>query len=945
MLLRVLRKIYKNKWMFLSMLVGVTLALALICTVPIYSRGILQKVLTNDLEDFQKNEKINAGIYYGSYTPVNILTSDLSKRYASITNNILNNTAGRIKLPIISKKSIIALNNLKVTLADKSKKDSIKNGFELYAVSEIEEHIVVTKGKGISNQKDADGCYEVIVPENVLVSYRLILNEPYNVQVSEKKAFLIRIVGVYDIKKDDPFWSKGSWDPYKSGMIINDKLLLNDIVNVKKIPFTEARWEVTFDYKKLNMGNINDIISIFYEGKSRLTKAYGIIPKMPVINILEGYNTKSKDIKIILWILQTPILIMILLYIFMTSQLIVEQEKNEIAVLKSRGANNVQIINTYLFQGIVVSSIAIILGPLLGVLLVKIIGNSNGFLEFVSRSPLDVYLTAHEFKYALLGVIVFIITMIIPVISSCRESIVMRKQKKAREKNVPIWKKYFFDFALLGIVFYGYKTFQNREKIVQTLGVSRSDIPVDPLLYLLSTFFILGFGLIILRIYPVVLRGILRLSQRYLSPKSYMALVNVARNEGKNGFIMIFLILTIAVGIFNIKAARVLNASLEQKTKYMVGTDLKIKTLWKSIDEEVPDDINDTSDKKNTDQSNSTKEDKKSTFYVEPTISTYTSLLGNNQVTKVYNTNITTLKTKTNNATGIELMGIIPHEFGKIAWFDEKLLPYHWFEYLNSMSMNINAVFLSTSLQDKLEVVPGDRIQLKWGQGDFVQFIVYGFIDYWPTYNSQKGDFILANLNYLHAEMPIEPYEIWVKTKGIDDVKKIYKAIDEKKLPVIEIQDANEEIIRFKNDSMIKGTNGALTLAFLSSMAISAIGLFIYWIFAMKTRMLQFGILQALGMSLKQIVSMIFVEQILITGASIAIGIFIGNIDSKIFMPLMQIVRNTKDQLLPLKIISYRNDYLKMGILFGGIILTVIIMIGIYISTIKMDKAIKLGED
>jgi len=945
MLLRVFRKIYKNKWMFVSMLVGVTLALAIICTVPIYSRGVLQKVLMNDLEDFQKNEKMNAGIYYGSYTPKNILTSQLSKKHASITNNILNKTAEKIKVPIISKKSIITLNNLEVTLADKSKKDSVRNSFDLYAVSEIEEHIVVTKGNKNSNQKGTDGCYEVMVPQNELVSYNFRLNEPYKVKVNEKKSFLIRIVGVYDVKKDDPYWSKGAWDPYKSGMIINDELFLKDIVDIQRIPFTQSQWEITYDYKQINMGNVNDIISTFYNDKSRLTKVYGIEPKMPVIKLLEGYGTKSKEIKIVLWILQTPILIMILLYIFMTSQLIVEAEKNEIAVLKSRGANNFQIINTYLLQGIVVSSIAIILGPLLGALLVRIIGNSNGFLEFVNRSPLDVYLTSQEFKYALLGILIFLTTMIIPVIFGCTESIVIRKQKKVRGRKAPIWQKYFLDFALLGIVFYGYKTFQNREKIVQAIGVSASDIPVDPLLYLMSTFFILGFGLVILRVYPIILRGILRLSKRYLSPKGYMALVNVARNDGKNGFIMIFLILTIAVGIFNIKAARTLNTSLEQKTKYMIGADLKIKTIWKNIDEKVLEDMKGTSDKKNTDQSKSAKEEKKLDFYVEPDFSIYTSLLGKEQVTKVYNTNKTTIKTKTNTTMGVQLMGIIPHEFGKIAWFDEKLLPYHWFEYLNSMSRNTNAVFLSTSLQEKLEVIPGDRIQIQCGQGDLVQFVIYGFIDYWPTYDSKKGDFIITNLNYMQTKMPMQPYEIWAKTKNIEDVKKLYKAIEEKKLPVTEVQDAKQQIIKFKNESMIKGTNGALTLAFLSSMAISAIGLFIYWILTVKSRMLQFGILQALGMSLKQIVSMIFVEQILITGVTIGIGILIGNINSKIFMPLMHSVTNTKDQILPLQLISFGKDYLKMGILFGGIILTVIILMGIYISTIKMDQAIKLGED
>lgn len=927
------------------MLIGVTLALAIICSVPIYSRGILQKVLMNDIMDFQKSEQLNVGTYYVSYTPTNILAEKLKSMHLGITENIFSKNSEQNKLPVISKKSIIRLSGLEITMTDKSKKDTVKNNFELYAVSEVEDHIVIIKGEKNSSKKGTDGCYEVLVPQKELISYGLRLNEPYNVKVSEERTFLIRIVGVYDIKKDDTYWSKGSWDPHESGMIINNKLFLNDIVNIEGIPYTESQWEITYDYRKINMGNINDVISTFNSQQSRISKAYGIVPKMPVIKLLEGYDKKSNEIKVILWVLQTPILIMLLFYIFMTSQLIVEQEKNEIAVLKSRGANNLQIINTYLLQGIVVSSIAIILGPLLGFLFVRIIGNSNGFLEFVSRSPVDVYLTVKEYQYAAFGIIAFMITMIIPVIFACRESIVNRKQKKVRGRSSPIWQKYFLDFLLLGIVFYGYKSFQNRDRIAKAIGASASDIPVDPLLYLMSTFFILGCGLVILRVYPVILRGILRLSRRYLSPKSYMAFINASRDNGKNGFIMLFLILTIAVGIFNIKAARTINTSLEQKTKYMVGADLRIKTVWKSVDEKLLSEIKGIAARKNDLLSSSAKVYKKPAFYVEPPFSIYTSLLSKEQVTKVYTTKISTLRTNTNTATGVQLMGIIPHEFGKVAWFDEKLLPYRWFEYLNSMTKNTNAVFLSTSLEKKLDVKPGEPIQIQCGQGVLVEFVVYGFIDYWPTYNPKEGDFVLTNLNYMHAKMPIEPYEIWAKTNGADDVAKLYKTIEEKKLPVTKVENTTEQIIKFKNDVMIKGTNGALTLAFISSMAISAIGFLIYWILNVKSRMLQFGILQALGMTLKQMVSMIFVEQILITGVSIGIGIIIGNIDSKIFMPLMQIVTNTNEQILPLQLISYRNDYLKMGILFGGIILTVIIMLGIYISTVKMDQAIKLGED
>ena len=57
---------------------------------------------------------------------------------------------------------------------------------------------------------------------------------------------------------------------------------------------------------------------------------------MPSITIIERYHEREQQLKITLWVVQVPILLMLAFYIFMVSQLIVENEKNEIAVLRSR---------------------------------------------------------------------------------------------------------------------------------------------------------------------------------------------------------------------------------------------------------------------------------------------------------------------------------------------------------------------------------------------------------------------------------------------------------------------------------------------------------------------------------------------------------------------------------------------------------------------------------
>lgn len=111
---------------------------------------------------------------------------------------------------------------------------------------------------------------------------------------------------------------------------------------------------------------------------------------------------------------------MLVFYIFMVSQLIIDYEKNEIAVLKSRGASNGQIFLTYFWESCILGAVAWVVGPFIGYWICKILGLSNGFMELVSRSSLPIQITGTAFLYSLGAVLQFIITMMIPVMLTTR---------------------------------------------------------------------------------------------------------------------------------------------------------------------------------------------------------------------------------------------------------------------------------------------------------------------------------------------------------------------------------------------------------------------------------------------------------------------------------------------------------------------------------------------
>ena len=68
---------------------------------------------------------------------------------------------------------------------------------------------------------------------------------------------------------------------------------------------------------------------------------------------------------------------------------------------------------------------------------------------------------------------------------------------------------------------------------------------------------------------------------------------------------------------------------------------------------------------------------------------------------------------------------------------------------------------------------------------------------------------------------------------------------------------------------MTQGINGFFTLSFLVTMLITFVGFFIYWILAIKGRLLQFGILRSMGLSRLSVILVLLWEQILVSVTAI----------------------------------------------------------------------------
>jgi putative ABC transport system permease protein len=949
-----------NLWMVICLLLGTMLATSLVCSIPLYTDGIMQRMLTKDLENYQ----VEKDRFPGTFSVKAVLNyayegKDRGNALRYFRNRIWNVMGEAYNVPYLTKVEEIRVSHSTVLSDPPDIKRPDGYFAEMAYRSGLPEHVKVTNGRMYSDTL-VDGVTEVVVTARTMKEQNLLLDHAYTINSKlskELRTTKIKVVGVIgEADLSDPYWTHSLSE--SSGVFyMSEKIFVPDFV-VKGSPFLrEADWFYAFDYHQIKVDNLAHIIDTWNSQLELVKKYRGVLEsQMPALAIISTYHDRAKQLTTTLWVLAVPVLLMLIFYIFMVSQLIVGNDENGIAVLKSRGASKTQIFFSYLVESVMLGLVAVASGPPLGLLLCQVLGASNGFLEFVQRTALPLRMSISAYFYAGIAFLLIVVTMMIPVVLLSRTTIVKVKQGRARGVRRPFWKKYLLDIIVLGIAFYGLYQFQRQQGILTVTGISAGQLEVDPLLFLTSTLFVLGAGLLFLRIYPFLIRFIYWMGRRVWSPVLYVSLVQVGRSRGQEQFLMLFIILSISIGLFNANSARTTNRNVEDKTHYSVGADVRIMPNWKT------DQVASSGPPTGGAPAVATFSDQ-AIKYIEPNYKAFASLKGIQIATKVLPVKDVRARAYDAEAVGVKLLAINPAEFGQIAWFRSDLLPYHWFEYLNLMTDAPKAVLLSSNLKEQLKVKEGDTISLSWTGNNSIEATIYAFVDYWPTFNpnpkvdpsktaedgsqvlGSKPGLVVANFDYLMSKLPIQPYEIWMKKLPNTVDKVVYDDINEKSMDISTITYVNQQLIKMKNDPMLQGINGSLTLGFVSAMAISLLGFLIYWIISIQARVLHFGILRAMGLSLSKVVGMIACEQVLVSGAAVAIGFFIGNLTSRLFIPLLQVASSAADQVPPFRIVSQAEDYYKIYAVVAAMLVIGFITLWRIIARIRIDQALKLGED
>ena len=758
--------------------------------------------------------------------------------------------------------------------------------------------------------------------------------------LAEQPRLTVKVVGVF-AKSDarDLYWFQ-RFTTLSESFLIDYDTFLRDFLHSPTRNLTNGAWYFALDYHRITIDNVPNLLRRYDEYR-RASAQRRVELDFGIAKLLQEYNRRAAVLKITLSFLHVPIVLVLAFFMYMVSQLIVEGDLAEIAVLESRGAAGSQLFTVYLLQSLLLAAAALALGPPLALLIVRFLGAANGFLEFVGRTSLSTDISLRAYWFAVAGAAIFLTATLLPASRAARTSIVELRGHGARTRRYTLWRRFYLDLVLIAVAVYGLVQFQQRREIVMLTAASGSDLPLDPLLFLTSVLFILGCAMLTLRLFPFLVRALFGIARRRWSPPLYAAFIQVARARGHEQFLMVFLILTLALGIYNSSAARTVNRNTEERIYYAAGADLTMQPYFPS--DQPPDSGGGLPGQAAASFSSPRVQ------YREPPYHPFTLLPGLEGTTRVLRQARAQVSLPGNRRTVSALMAITPEEFGRVAWFRSDLLPVHWHHYLNRLAADPKAMLLSSSIAEEFDIKLGDIILVTWSSQDVVDGVVVGFIDHWPTFlpvdERATPRLVVANFPYIRAKMAVEPYEIWARRTPRSSTAEIYQAIDDRELDIVSMTDATQQVVEAKNDPLLQGTNGVLTLGFSVAMLICIVGFVMYWVLTLRSRTLQFGVLRAIGMSSRRVLAMLMVEQILITGSAIVAGIVIGRVAALLFVPLLQVVYAAADQVPAFRVASERGDFLRIYAVAAALLVLGGVLFRTLLARLDIQQALKLGEE
>lgn len=280
------------------------------------------------------------------------------------------------------------------------------------------------------------------------------------------------------------------------------------------------------------------------------------------------------------------IVLVVLYYVVTLATLLVDSQKSEVALLRSRGATSRQILAVFVIEAGLLSVLAIIIGPLLAMVGVSAIGLLPFYEDLNGGAALPVRLTVNAYQLAIVGGVLSMLALFIPAVRAARLGLLTDRRSRARPPRLAFIQRYYLDLGLLGLVLFLFWQLTQQGSFVATDVFGEES--VNNIVLAVPALFLVAAGIALLRVFPAAMdltgRAMSsRIGSKIFPPSVVLGIWQMARSPASHSRLSLLLILTAGLGVFAASFATTLERSATEQVLYNTGADLRLPSITSSV--------------------------------------------------------------------------------------------------------------------------------------------------------------------------------------------------------------------------------------------------------------------------------------------------------------------------------------------------------------------------
>lgn len=704
-----------------------------------------------------------------------------------------------------------------------------------------------------------------------------------------------------------------------------------------------AHWSMTLSGSSLHAADVEALQKrIQLVEKHTLT----LMPKLKMtaspLEALTNYQKNAPSLTYLLYAFSVPIMGLIVAFIGLVAGLFVGQQRGEMAILRSRGSSAAQVVSMALTQGILLGVVSLAGGVALGSWIAYIIGSARSFLDFTARAGLRIVVTPDVMAIGVLGIgLLLFVQVLLPSIGAAENTIVSYKKERARSFNTPWWQRYWIDVLLLLPAGYGLWQLQQQSQVVADATTEIPDPLQNPLLLLVPALGIFAVALFTLRLVPYIMSFLGWILRPTKSVGLMMASRYLARTPAFYTAPLILLVLTLGLSSFTASLARTLDGQLEKQMHYQAGGDLNLLEIGTTFSED-------------------------GTVFTFDPVEEHLRLPGVTGATRVGRYKATAVIS--GGAVEGSFIGIDRGTFAKVAYWQPDFASQPLAQLISLLSSNPQGVLIPQKLLTERKLKVGDMITIgiqtgTSGESVAMKTPILGTFSLFPTWYPDNGPVFVGDLEEFYIQAGGEyPHEVWLTTEPNVDHEWLVYAVrgysivldqeaDQSKLvqdglntQVKDWVSADLNIRKEQRRPERQGLFGLLSVGFVASALLTVLGFLLYALFSFRRRFIEMGMLRAVGLSIRQMLSLLASELALLVLIGIGAGTLVGVFASTLFVPFLQIGASSQAHFPPFQIEIAWLSIIQIYVLFGVLFLAALGALSTLLLRMKIFQAIKLGE-